>query len=67
LYSMPHLSFTMTCLPVRSFRKGLGLTGTVCRQAESGHQRRRGPPRLVALPSTSAWVQGGRWRGSPPP
>ncbi len=30
LYSMPHLSFTTTGLPVRSFRKGFGLTGTVC-------------------------------------
>lgn len=31
LYSMPHLSFTMTCFPVSSLRKGLGLTGTDCK------------------------------------
>ena len=30
LYSIPHLSFTMTCFPVRSVRNGLGFTGTVC-------------------------------------
>lgn len=30
LYSIPHLSFTMTLFPVKLFRKGLGLTGTVC-------------------------------------
>lgn len=30
LYSMPHLSFTTTGLPVKSFRNGFGLTGTVC-------------------------------------
>lgn len=28
LYSMPHLSLTMTILPVRSLRNGFGLTGT---------------------------------------
>lgn len=28
LYSMPHLSFTITGLPVRLFKKGFGLTGT---------------------------------------
>ena len=32
LYSMPHLSFTTTCLPVSSLMKGFGLTGTVCRK-----------------------------------
>lgn len=29
LYSIPHLSFTMTGFPVKLFKKGLGLTGTV--------------------------------------
>ena len=29
LYSMPHLSLAMTGLPVRSLRKGFGLTGTL--------------------------------------
>ena len=28
LYSMPHFSFAITGLPVRSLRKGFGLTGT---------------------------------------
>ena len=28
LYSMPHFNLTMICWPVRSLRKGLGLTGT---------------------------------------
>lgn len=28
LYSMPHFNFAITGLPVRSFRKGFGLTGT---------------------------------------
>lgn len=38
LYSMPHFSFTMTDLPDRSFRKGLGLTGTFCGEGRgSGH------------------------------
>ena len=31
LYSMPHFSLTMTGLPVKSFRNGFGLTGTVCK------------------------------------
>jgi hypothetical protein len=30
LYSIPHFSFTMTGFPVRSFKNGFGLTGTVC-------------------------------------
>ena len=30
LYSIPHFSFTITGFPVRSFRNGFGLTGTVC-------------------------------------
>lgn len=39
LYSMPHFSLAMTGFPVRSLRKGLGFTGTVCTQAtEAGHQ-----------------------------
>lgn len=29
LYSIPHLSFTMTGFPVKLFKKGFGLTGTV--------------------------------------
>lgn len=29
LYSIPHFNFTMTGLPVKSFRKGFGFTGTV--------------------------------------
>jgi hypothetical protein len=29
LYSMPHLSFTITALLVSSLRKGFGFTGTV--------------------------------------
>ena len=33
LYSIPHFSFTMTGLPVRPFKNGFGLTGTVCRRA----------------------------------
>lgn len=37
LYSMPHLSLTITDLPVSSFRKGLGFTGTVC----GAHERAR--------------------------
>ena len=35
LYSIPHLSFTMTGLPVRSLRKGFGFTGTVCTRIRS--------------------------------
>jgi hypothetical protein len=30
LYSIPHFNLTRTSLPVRSLRKGLGLTGAVC-------------------------------------
>ena len=30
LYSMPHFSLTMTGFPVKLFKNGLGLTGTVC-------------------------------------
>ena len=30
LYSMPHLSLTITGFPVSSFKNGLGLIGTVC-------------------------------------
>ena len=30
LYSMPHLSFTITCLSIRSIRKGFGFTGIGC-------------------------------------
>jgi hypothetical protein len=33
LYSIPHLSFTMTGFPVSSFKKGLGFTGIVCKQS----------------------------------
>lgn len=44
LYSMPHLSFTTTCLPVSSLMKGFGLTGTVCRQHWFSDQRCRGLP-----------------------
>lgn len=29
LYSIPHFNFTMTGLPVKSFKKGFGFTGTV--------------------------------------
>jgi len=39
LYSIPHFSLTITSLPVRSFRKGFGFTGTVC----AAHTRRGGP------------------------
>eukprot|EP00966_Prymnesium_polylepis_P053415 1235025-Prymnesium_polylepis.1 len=52
LYSMPHFSLVMTGLPVRSLRKGFGLTGT-CEAAEprercgvqhdGGHESRRAP------------------------
>jgi len=31
LYSIPHLSFTITGFPVKLFKKGLGLTGIVCK------------------------------------
>jgi hypothetical protein len=45
---MPHLSFTMTVLPVSSFRKGLGFTGTACRVKRTKHSNRSaadsGPP-----------------------
>jgi hypothetical protein len=36
LYSMPHLSLTMTGLPVNSFKKGLGFNGTnyICIQLD---------------------------------
>jgi hypothetical protein len=30
LYSIPHFSLTMTGFPVKLFKNGLGLTGTVC-------------------------------------
>lgn len=30
LYSIPHLSFTITVFPVKLFKNGLGLTGIVC-------------------------------------
>lgn len=33
LYSIPHLSFTMTGFPVSSFKNGLGFTGMVCKYA----------------------------------
>ena len=39
LYSMPHLSLTMTGLPVSSLRKGLGLTGTVCGKSPMHQQQ----------------------------
>lgn len=35
LYSMPHLSFTMTGFPVSSVKKGLGFTGMVCSHANN--------------------------------
>ena len=35
LYSMPHLSLAMTGLPVKSFKNGFGLTGTIRRGAGS--------------------------------
>lgn len=42
LYSIPHLSFTITGLPVRPLRKGLGFKGIiVCRkqvQALNSHR-----------------------------
>ena len=39
LYSMPHFSFTIMILPVSSFRKGFGLTGTVCRPQQWSSRR----------------------------
>jgi len=33
LYSMPHFSFAITGLPVRSLRNGFGFTGICGRQA----------------------------------
>lgn len=39
LYSMPHFNFTTTTLPVNSFKKGLGFTGTVCNSSEWSRTR----------------------------
>ena len=33
LYSIPHFNLTITGFPVKSFRNGFGLTGTVCAEA----------------------------------
>lgn len=38
LYSMPHLSLTITAFPVSSFKNGFGFTGTVCNKGKLGWQ-----------------------------
>lgn len=42
LYSMPHLSLATTGLPVRSLRKGFGLTGTCIGARTRGQRVQRG-------------------------
>lgn len=62
LYSMPHFSFTMTGLPVSSFKNGFGLTGAACIQAELCEQAAIGPRSAAAedvcspLPSCPGWL-----------
>ena len=45
LYSIPHFSFTMIGLPVNPFKKGFGLTGTVCKNT---HHRQITPKDVAA-------------------
>ena len=73
LYSMPHLSLAMMGLPVRSLRKGFGLTGTCAssqrtvRRSEAGdfatsgavHSRSRGASRWQLERTADGEASGG--------